>query len=240
MSTVSEACQTAFTTCHSYQTEAGVAISNCAQDPLFLTSRLKSLIDNKYAVDQAQQVLKTLVGLPGRYRQQKRQSQYQCSNVIDYGNQMLAALSDNPSSLEVKENAELVVNRSADVVCSQAEIIVLANLDSSVTVKKTLIDSELVYVQTILEGEYSTQYVCCIYSKVVLCSYCLFSPTDLTGSTASPQAIAAAPGCVVNSCDASYVIVEAYSSATAGIMKVCVGFNPCHGGDGRGWRVCGG
>ena len=182
LSTQKDACSNAFSNCRKTQDGAGAIISACSQSPNALTSKLKGLTSNLDLVNQSQKALGSVKSRVFLSKQAVVAAAAipvlsaraaLCSDLLAATDDMLQALKENPASQKVGDFAKDVVNLTATVVCSAADLADIAGRQSAVAASATLIQKEVEEVQNDLEGRSSDS----ILSK--LCPVASFSPSHL-------------------------------------------------------------
>jgi hypothetical protein len=181
LSTQKDACSNAFSNCRKTQDSAGAIISACSQSPNALTSKLKGLTSNLDLVNQSQKALGSVKSRVFLSKQAVVAAAIPvlsaraalCSDLLAATDDMLQALKENPASQKVGDFAKDVVNLTATVVCSAADLADIAGRQSDVAASTALIQKEVEEVQNDLEGRSSDS----ILSK--LCPVASFSPSHL-------------------------------------------------------------
>jgi N-methylhydantoinase B/oxoprolinase/acetone carboxylase alpha subunit len=140
--------------CRKYQDDASALISACDQSPTGLTSKLKSLVDNQNAVNDAQAAIQNKVknGIPNIKQQQPAQ-ETSCQLAIRLIEQMIDTLKQNPASQQVAQLAKEAADAAIKAICNAADISSLQMLDADISDTEGAISEELDNVQNFLEGK---------------------------------------------------------------------------------------
>jgi len=177
MSNVSSACTAAVLKCNQLQKTVPSTMHSCNQNPSALLSKLKTLDTNKA---DAQKVQKKISDLTGKSSSSglkaKRAPATTCTGVANDVNNYLTTLNANPAATTLAGLAADIYN-AGSVTCSASDLATLNTAAAAISSAITAIEQQITAVQASIQV--------------------------LTGSTASPSAIASAPACSNPNCNPS-------------------------------------
>jgi hypothetical protein len=153
MTTTNQNCLATYGNCRKSQDIASPAISVCNQNQTALTSKLKSLLDNQAAVNEAQDAIQLKTRkIYLNFRLLKQQTA-KCQDAIDLAQDMIDIIRDNPASLLLNQTAKNVTRLTNAADCTADDIATFVKIDGDINATETLIADEVDNVKDSLQGK---------------------------------------------------------------------------------------